>query len=252
MSSQFDFEGQKVLVTGSTTGIGEAIVQDFLAAGADVMITGHNKKELAQVREENLDKNIKNVQYCHLEFTDDHSMNSFLKEVSNKERLDVCINNAGTNRNNYIDETRIEDYDYLQQVNLRAPFLICREVSKIMKRQQYGRIVNIASIWGVISRPRRSVYSITKFGVVGLTKSIASELAPHGILVNAVSPGFTLTELTKTTVPENEILELSKMVPMKRFAQPEEISKAVLFLSSRMNTYLTGQNIIVDGGFTSV
>ena len=252
MSIEFDFKGQTVLVTGSTRGIGAAIVKDFIRAQANVIITGHDEEELKQVQEHYIANGIMNIQYYHLEFTDDDSLNAFLKGISGIERLDICINNAGTNRNNYIDETLIDDYNYLQQVNLKAPFLICREISKIMKKQNYGRIVNIASIWGVISRPKRSIYSLTKFGLVGLTKAMAADLAPHGVLVNAVSPGFTLTELTRNTVTEEEIKVLSDMIPMQRFAEPEEISKIVLFLSSSLNTYVTGQNIIIDGGFTSV
>lgn len=249
---EIDFSGQTVLVTGSTRGIGAAIAKDFLDAGAEVIITGHNKERLDKIKEKHSRENIKNVRYYHVKFEEEDSINKFLKYLSELERLDVCVNNAGTNRNNLIDETQVEDYDYLSKVNLKAPFLICREASKIMKKQNYGKIVNIASIWGVNSRPGRSIYSITKAGLIGLTRSVAVDLAPHNILVNSISPGFTLTELTKSTLPKEEADELSKLVPMKRFAQPEEISKLVLFLSSSMNTYLTGQNIIVDGGFISV
>lgn len=252
MNPGLNFSDQKVLVTGSTTGIGAAIVNDFLELGAHVMITGYNQEELDLAREKNQEKKFHNAEYIHVDFNDETSLSRFLTKISKLNELHVCINNAGSNRNNPIDETRIEDYDYLHQVNLKSPFLICREVSKIMKKQKYGRIVNIASIWSVISRAKRSVYSITKFGIVGLTKSVSADLAPYGILVNAVSPGFTLTELTKKTVPENEIKMLSNMIPMQRFAEPSEISKIVIFLSSSLNTYLTGQNVIIDGGFTSV
>jgi 3-oxoacyl-[acyl-carrier protein] reductase len=252
MGMTLDLTGQTALVTGATRGIGAAIVRDFLSAGADVILTGHDKRELEQVREAHEAEGIRNIRYRHVEFSDESSFQPFLEEMAGLDRLDVCVNNAGTNRNNPIDETRVEDYDYLQNVNLRAPFLVCRAVSPVMKKRKYGRIVNLASVWGVISRPKRSVYSITKFGVVGLTKAVSADLAPHGILVNAVSPGFTMTELTKNTVSETEIGELSGLIPLGRFAEPPEIAKMVLFLSSPLNTYLTGQNVIVDGGFTSV
>jgi 3-oxoacyl-[acyl-carrier protein] reductase len=129
--------------------------------------------------------------------------------------------------------------------------MITRKVSKIMKSNGYGRIVNISSIFGVISRGKRSIYSITKFGLRGLTLAASNELARHNILVNAVSPGFVLTELTKGILSKKEIADLSKQIPVGRFARPEEISKVVLFLASDMNTYITGQNIIVDGGYVN-
>jgi 3-oxoacyl-[acyl-carrier protein] reductase len=252
MGITLDFSGQTVLVTGSTRGIGAAIARDFLSAGAEVILTGHDRRELDAAREAREAEGFRKLRAFHVDFTDGPSLQSFLDSLSAIDRLDVCVNNAGTNRNNPIDEARIEDYDALQNVNLRAPFLVCRAVSPVMKRRGYGRIVNIASIWGVISRPRRAVYSVTKFGIVGLTKAVAADLAPHGVLVNAVSPGFTLTELTRSTVSEAEMRDLSGQVPLGRFAEPHEIAKTVLFLSSPLNTYLTGQNIVVDGGFTSV
>jgi len=121
-----------------------------------------------------------------------------------------------------------------------------------MKKANYGRIVNIASIWSIKSRPGRTAYTITKSGIVGLTKTSSIELAPYNILVNAVSPGFTMTELTMRTLPEKEFNELKSIVPAQRFAEPSEIAKTVLFLVSDLNTYLTGQNIAIDGGFSNV
>ena len=127
-----------------------------------------------------------------------------------------------------------------------------REISRKMKKNQYGRIVNISSIFGVISKAKRSIYTTTKFGLRGLTVTAAIELAPYKVLVNSVSPGFVLTELTKRMLSEEEIKALSGQVPLGRFAEVDEISRIVLFLASSLNTYLTGQNIVVDGGFISV
>jgi 3-oxoacyl-[acyl-carrier protein] reductase len=120
-----------------------------------------------------------------------------------------------------------------------------------MKKQGYGKIVNIASVFSIVSRAKRAAYSTTKWGLVGFTKAIAHDLAPHNILVNAVSPGFVDTELTRRILGEKEIEKLVSSIPQKRLADAGEIAKAILFLTSDHNTYITGQNIIVDGGFTS-
>lgn len=137
-------------------------------------------------------------------------------------------------------------------VNLKAPFLITKTVGRKMKRQGYGRIVNIASVFGVVSREQRAAYSSSKFALRGLTMAVSNELARHNVLVNAVSPGFILTDLTRRILSEQEIVDLAQQIPMRRFGKPEEIAKVVLFLASSMNTYLTGQNIIVDGGYVNV
>jgi len=140
----------------------------------------------------------------------------------------------------------------LNNINLKAPYLISREVSRTMKRNGYGRIVNITSIWSTITRPGRSLYALTKSGIVGLTRTLAVELAESNILVNAVAPGFTMTELTASTNTPEEIGKITGMIPIKRMALPEEIANLVLFLCSDLNSYLTGQNIVIDGGYTNV
>jgi len=121
-----------------------------------------------------------------------------------------------------------------------------------MKKNLYGRIINIASIFGVISKAKRSIYTTSKFGLRGLTVTSSIELAPFNVLVNSISPGFVLTELTKNILSEEEMKNIALQVPMGRFAEVDEISRVVLFLASSMNTYITGQNIVVDGGFTNV
>ena len=122
----------------------------------------------------------------------------------------------------------------------------------MMKKNNFGRIVNIASIWSKITKSGRTVYSMSKSALVGMTRTLAVESAAHNVLVNCVSPGFTMTELTRSTLSDEEIQQLSNQVPMKRFANPGEISKVVMFLCSDMNSYITGENIVVDGGYTNV
>ena len=252
MSFEIDFSGKVVLITGATRGIGAALARDFCAAGADLILTGTDSQQINELNRNNADAGVTNIRYVQADFANAASLQSFLDDIARCKRIDVCINNAGTNRIDFIDSTKVEDYDLLTQVNLRAPFLIIRQVSRLMKRANYGRIVNIASIWSVITKAKRSIYSTTKFGLVGMTKAVAAELGVYNVLVNAVSPGFTMTELTQTVLSDKEIQEISTQIPVNRFAQPEEISKVVLFLASDMNTYITGQNIVVDGGFVSV
>jgi 3-oxoacyl-[acyl-carrier protein] reductase len=252
MTFQLDLSGKTALVTGATRGIGAAIARDFAVLGANLILTGTNPAQIVELNRTSEQAGIHNIRYVQADFADRESLQAFLGEIACYDKIDICINNAGTNRILPIYEVTAQDYDFLADVNLRAPFLICREVSQMMKRSGYGRIVNIASIWSVVTKAKRSIYTTTKFGLVGMTKTLAVDLAPFNVLVNAVSPGFTMTELTKASLSDEQIRELAEQVPLNRFAQPEEIAKAVLFLASDLNTYITGQNIVVDGGFVSV
>ena len=245
---KIDFTGQVVLVTGATRGIGEQLADDFASLGANLILTGTREGEIRDLNESTGSEQ----QYYCVDFKNGESTEKFLGELEKYKRIDVCVNNAGINRINYIDETRIEDWDDITMVNLRAPFLIMRQISKLMKKNGYGRIVNISSIWGVISKEKRTIYSTTKFGIRGMTVSVANELAKYNVLVNSVAPGFVLTEMTQTILGENEMQELAEQIPVKRFATPDEISRPIIFLASTMNTYISGQNIVVDGGFVNV
>jgi len=240
--------GRKVLVTGGTRGIGAAIVEAFLNAGTHVVATGTNAEQVGQLNQQVAGSKLT---YEVVDFTEEASTNAFVSALPD-HGFDVVVNNAGTNRIGRIQETNPADYDFLMQINLRAPYLINRAVVGGMKARGWGRIVNIASIWSVITKPGRSIYTTTKFGLVGMTKTMAVELASSNVLVNAVSPGFTLTELTRSTLSSEDFERLAGQVPAARFAEPSEIAKAVLFLSSQMNSYIVGQNIVVDGGFVCV
>jgi len=247
-----DFTGQVGLVTGGTRGIGGQIARDLLNLGAEVVITGRSNESISQC-EQSLDPALRDTaRFLCVDFSDRTSTEAFLSEIRKLEKIDLCVNNAGINRINYIDETLVEDWDDIAAVNLTAPFLITREVSAIMKRNRYGRIINIGSIFGHLSKEKRSIYSATKFGLKGLTVSVSNELARYNILVNTVSPGFVLTDLTRSILSEQEMKELQEQIPAKRLAEPVDISRTVLFLASTLNTYITGQNIIVDGGFVNV
>jgi len=248
---KIDFSGQTALVTGATRGIGKQIADDLEALGADLILTGSHQEQVAALAKKTGGGKT-SKKWLAVDFTNKESTQKFLNEISAIKKIDVCINCAGINRINPIDETLLDDWRDITAVNLEAPFLITRAVSRIMKANKYGRIVNIASIFGVIGKAKRSLYSISKFGLRGLTVSSSIDLAPHNILVNAVSPGFVMTELTQRILGADEMVTLAQQVPVGRFAQPEEISKAVLFLASKENTYITGQNLIIDGGFVNV
>lgn len=252
MTFQIDFSNKIVLITGGTRGIGAAFARDFQAAGASLILTGTNPEQIIELNQRNAEAGIKNIWYTQADFTDEASLQSFLEDISHSERIDVCINNAGISKNDSIYNVNPIDYERITRVNLRGAFMICRTVCQLMKKARYGRIVNIASIWGSITKEKRAVYSVTKFGLVGMTKAIAVDMAPFNVLANIVSPGFVMTDLVKAVFSPSEIEGLSAQVPLLRFAQPEEISKTVMFLASDLNTYLTGQNIVIDGGFTIV
>jgi len=244
-----NLSGKTALITGGTRGIGKAIADRFLEAGASIILTGTKASEVDKLNAENKSDKIT---YLQIDFTDKSSVETFVNKISAYPKIDVLINNAGVNKIALNTETTDEDFDLINDINVKGPYILCREVSKIMKNNGYGRIVNITSIWSTITRPGRSIYTTAKFAIAGLTKTLAIELAPYNIMVNSVGPGFTLTELTATTNTPDEIKKITDMIPIKRMAQPVEMANVVLFLSSDLNSYLTGQNIIVDGGYTNV
>ena len=238
-----NFKNQNVLVTGATRGIGRQIAEDMLSCGANVIVTGTSKLSLENLTDDFLK--------FPVNFLNKKSSQDFIDFISSK-KIDVCINNAGINKIDEIENINKEDWDSIIEVNLSTPFKIIKEVSKSMKKNGYGRIVNISSIWGVISKEYRGPYSSSKFGLVGLTLATAAELAKYNILVNAVSPGFTLTDLTRNVLGQEEISKITQLIPAGRMGDPADISKVVMFIASRQNSYISGQNIIVDGGFSNV
>lgn len=249
---KFDFNGQVALVTGATRGIGRQIADDLLELGSRLILTGKDGKQIEKLKATLPQATKSRVDYFAVDFTRTSDLEKFLKQIEGYERIDICINNAGINKINHIEKTQLSDWDDIHAVNLKSPFVIIRAVSQKMKKNNYGRIVNISSIYGHISRARRSIYSSTKFGLRGLTVAASNELAQHGIFVNGVSPGFVLTDLTKSILSQSEIEQLVSQVPAGRLATPEDISRVVVFLASSMNSYITGQSIIVDGGYVNV
>lgn len=218
----------KALVTGGSKGIGYAIAERFRAGGYIVHTPTHQELDLLSKE----------------------SINEYI--LSHKEEhYDILVNNAGINDIHDISDVTDNEIERALQINLIAPMMLLRAYVPAMKEKKYGRIVNIGSIWGIVSKRGRVVYSATKHGIHGITKTLAVELAEYNICVNTVCPGFTLTELTyKNNTPE-QIAQISQEIPMKRMAAPDEIASIVSYLTSPENSYLTGQIIAVDGGYTS-
>lgn len=221
----FDFSNKNILVTGGTGGIGTAIAALFDQFKGNVIVT--------------------NSKLADFKYTED--IITLLDELPN---IDICVNCAGINVINELHNINEEDFDDIMHVNVKAPFLISKHVAEHMKKQKNGKIVNISSIWGDKTISGRLCYTTSKSALIGMTKTLAVELAKYNIQVNTVSPGFTNTKLTNGILSKKQIKELISNVPMGRMADPAEIARIVMFLCSNQNTYITGQNIIVDGGFS--
>lgn len=220
---------RKALVTGASRGIGEAVALQLQNEGYQVYTPTH----------------------VELDLEDAMSIDTFCKKYSDIT-FDVLVNNAGINDIHMVEDITEQEMLSMMHINLLAPIRLIRGTVPNMKKQQYGRIVNIGSIWGVAGKAGRTVYAATKHGIHGVTQTLAVELAPYNILINTICPGYTLTALTRKNNTEEQIQEISSCIPMGRMAEPEEQAKAICFLAGEGNTYITGQQITVDGGYTSL
>ena len=248
---EFEFKNKTILITGATRGIGKQIAHDLEFLGAKLLLTGTKSKEIIELNEKAKLEQSKR-KYFHLDILDKKSLKKFILEINRIDIIHGLINNAGINRLNKIQDSKDNDWDEMIDVNLTAPYKLIKAVAKNMIREKYGRIVNIGSIFGKISKEKRSIYSATKFGIHGLTVGSSNDLAKHNILVNTLSPGFILTELTENNLSAKEINQLKNEIPLKKLGSTKDISKIVIFLMSDLNLYITGQNIIADGGYTNV
>lgn len=246
-----DYNNKTVVVTGGTRGIGKQIVNDLFTLGANVITTGTNKDEILMLNKQ-VEKETNKIRYFYLDILKEDSVKKFLDEIVEIKNIDCLVNNAGINKLNSIHHSNLKDWDEMINVNLSFPYRLLRIISSNMVKRKYGRIVNISSIFGKISKEKRAIYSATKFGLHGLTVGSSNDLAKYNVLVNTVSPGFVMTDLTKKNLNEKEIENIAHQIPAKRFADTRDISSVVLFILSNQNTYVTGQNIIIDGGFTNV
>lgn len=236
------FSEKKVFITGASRGIGRAIAQAFRAEGAWVIGTRTGKNAGADDACQ---------EWVAADFLDIEQIQACAERVRQAEP-DVLVNNAGFNKIGPFVEIALDDFLSIQKVNLLAPFLLCQAAIPAMKKKRWGRIVNICSIFGKISKEFRASYSASKFGLDGMTVALAAEHSADGILANSVAPGFIDTDLTRRILGDAGLEALAAKVPVKRLGKAEEIARLVLWLASEENTFVAGQNIAIDGGFTRV
>lgn len=233
---------RRALITGGSAGIGAAITSELRALGYECTISGRSPE-----RPEHLSQDIG---YLPLDFLDQASRETAFQRVEAELRPDILVNNAGINIKGAMTETDHARLTDILTANLAGPYALTRACLEHMMAQGWGRIVNIASIWSVTGNPLNTAYCASKFGLDGLNTSLAAEVAAKGVLVNAVSPGYTLTEVLREKYSERELEDISEHIPIRRAAEPKEVAKVVAFLASEDNTYVVGQNICVDGGLT--
>ena len=234
------------VVSGASRGIGAAIAEELHGHGWRVIGTA------TETHRPELEGCVFVDEWWRVNLENRGDRDEFQERLLRTSRLGAFVNNAGINIIKPNAEVTEGDYVRIESVNLHGPYFAARAAAMNMADGGGGRIVNIASIWSVVSKELRTLYSTMKTGLVGMTRSMAVEWASRGVLVNAVSPGFTMTDLTRQSLSEEQLRNIEQMIPMKRLAKPAEIAKVVAFLCSDENTYLTGQNLVVDGGFTNV
>ena len=240
--------GKVALVTGASRGIGKEIALTLAKNGATVIVNYNGSKERADEVVNEIKANGGNAQavQCNVaDFTQSEAMVAeILKEYG---KVDILVNNAGITKDNLIMRMSESDFDAVLDTNLKGTFNMVRHLSKQFMKLRYGKIINISSVSGVLGNAGQANYAASKAGVIGLTKSVARELATRNICVNAIAPGFICTEMTDV-LSDSAKEGLMKMIPMQRLGQPSDIANMVLFLAGNQSDYITGQVFSVDGG----
>lgn len=241
-------QGKNALVTGASRGIGKAIALELAKQGANVAVNYAGSEDRAQaVVEEIKQLGVKSFK-VQANVADASNVKAMIKEVSSQfGNIDVLVNNAGITKDNLLMRMKEEEFDQVIDTNLKGTFLCMKAISRQMMKQRSGRIINVASIVGVSGNPGQANYVAAKAGVIGLTKSVAQELASRNILVNAVAPGFISTDMTDALTEEQQAAILS-LIPLAKLGTPEDVAKVVRFLASNDANYITGQTIHIDGG----
>lgn len=240
--------GRVALVTGSTRGIGRAIAETLAAAGAQIAVTGRNAVQATQVAAEIAEAYHVDARGYGVEISDAIQAAELVEGVEREfGHLDILVNNAGLTRDNLLLRMKDADWDDVINANLRGAFVTCRAATRGMMKRRWGRIINVASVVGIIGNKGQTNYAASKAGLIGMTKSIAKELASRNILANVVAPGFIETDMTAAMTPEAQ-KAMTAGIPLERLGTPGDIAGIVAVLASDLSQYITGQVIVVDGG----
>ena len=241
----FDLTGMTALVTGASGGIGSSIAKALAAQGATLALSGSNEDKLKAFAAE-LGGDHKTV-VCNL--SDPASVDALVPQAVEAlgGKIDILVNNAGITRDNLILRMKDEEWSQVIQVNLEAAFRLCRAAAKPMMKARFGRIISITSVVGVTGNPGQANYAASKAGLIGLSQSVAKEVATRGITVNCIAPGWIGTDMTDE-LSDEEKEQFLRRIPASRIGTPEDIAHAALFLASDEASYITGQTITVDGG----
>lgn len=240
--------GKIALVTGAARGIGKEIALTLASNGATVIVNYNGSKERAEAVVSEIKANGGEAEAMQCNVADFEASETMIKEVLNKYgKVDILVNNAGITKDNLIMRMSEADYDAVLDTNLKGAFNMIRHLSRAFLKQRSGKIINISSVSGVMGNVGQSNYSASKAGLIGLTKSVARELASRNVCVNAVAPGFVATEMTEV-LSEDYMNKMKEMIPLGKLGNTKDIANMVLFLAGNQSDYITGQVIHVDGG----
>ena len=245
-----DFSGKTAVVTGGSRGIGRAVCLELARGGANVVLCYAGNEAAAAETVSACEALGAKALAVKCDVADGAQVKALMDEaVKTFGRIDILVNNAGITRDGLLMMMKEDDFDAVISANLRGTFLCMKAVARTMMKQRYGRIVNLSSVVGLRGNAGQVNYAASKAGVIGMTKSLAKELASRGVTVNAVAPGFIDTDMT-AAMPEAAKTATLASIPMQRLGAPEDIAKAVAFLASDDAAYITGQVIAVDGGMS--
>ncbi|EMI45733.1 MULTISPECIES: 3-oxoacyl-[acyl-carrier-protein] reductase [Pirellulaceae] len=247
LSLSVDLKGQVAIVTGASQGLGQAVAVALGQNGAHVVCLARNAEKLAKTVAE-IEAAGGSAEAMPCDVTDRAAAAAAIEQTNKTHgRLDILVNNAGITRDKLMRGMSDEEWDSVIATNLTSCFVCCRAAAGVMRRKKYGRIINMASISGLIGNPGQANYSASKAGMIGMTRTMSKELVSRGVTVNAVAPGFIASEMT-AELGDVVMEEVKKRIPAKRVGQPEDVAAAVLFLASKDASYISGQTIVVDGG----